>query len=278
MASAKSKNIEERHALKNHGLIDTIVQKAKISNTDVVMEISAGSGCITTKLLQKAKKVIAYESNDKLARELQSKVSREPELKNKLVLHKGDVLSYDFPHFDICVSNIPFNISLPAILKIVSYDFRCAYILVQKEVGARLVAKPGSSDYSRLSVIVQLVAQVDHVMKVSKNSFYPAPKVDSCFMKIEPKVPRPPINITEFDNMLKICFGRKNKTLSGNLKSSYLIKKIEGMIDFAGTDPSVVIDQILENINMVDVRSAKMDIEDFLTLLLEFKKLNINFD
>lgn len=278
MSDLKSKHSNEQPVLKNHGLIDTIITKAKIKHSDILLEIGAGTGVITMKLLQKARKVVAYESDEKMVRELTGKVNRQPELKNKLELIKGDVLYHEFPRFDICISNIPFNITLPVILKLIAYNFKCAYILVQKEFGARLVAKPGSSDYSRLSVIVQLLAQVDHIMKVSKNSFYPAPKVDCCFMKIEPRTPRPPINVTEFDNMLKICFGRKNKTLSGNLKSSYLMNKIESMDQYASVHPGDVIDKILESINMVDVRTAKMDIEDFLTLLLEFKKGNISFD
>lgn len=278
MGDLKYKKFEGLHTLKNHGLVDTIIEKAKIKHTDTVLEISAGAGSITVKLLQKAKKVIAYESDEKMARELSSRVNRQFELKSRLELIKGDVLCHDFPHFDVCVSNIPFHISLPVILKLISCDFKCAYILMQKEFGARLTARPGSADYSRLSVIVQLIAQVEHVMKVSKNSFFPAPRVDSCFMKIEPKVPRPPINVVEFDNMLKICFGRKNKTLSANLKSSHLQKKIESMPEYKGVNPAGIIDTILESIGMTEARTAKMDVEDFLTLLLEFKKTNINFD
>lgn len=126
-------------------------------------------------------------------------------------------------------------------------------------------------------MIVQLLAHVEHVVKVSKNSFVPAPSVDSCFMKIEPRVPRPPIDVKEFDNLLKYCFGRKNKTLAANLKSSGLLSKIEGTEELRGTAPSDVVDGILESIGLAESRTAKMEVEDFLMLLLEFKKININF-
>lgn len=272
------KKSQGQHILKNPGLIDTIIDKAKIKHTDIVLEIGAGTGNITIKLLQKARKVVAYEQDKRLAKELLNRVSKYPELKNKLELIQEDALSQDFPHFDLCISNIPFNISCPIILKLISYNFKSAYILVQKEFGDRLIARPGSDEYSRLSVAVQLIATVEHVMRVSKNSFTPPPKVDSCFMKIEPKVPRPPIDIKEFDNLLKICFSRKNKTLAGNLKSSPVENKIKKNPEFSAIDPNNVIDQIIENANLTDFRTAKMDIEDFLRLLLEFKKVNLHFN
>lgn len=277
MSEIKFKKSEGQHILKNPGLIDTIIDKAKVKHTDIVLEIGAGTGNITVKLLLKARKVIAYEPDKKLAKELLNRVSRTPELKSKLELIQEDALTQDFPHFDLCISNIPFNISCPIILKLISYNFKSAYILVQKEFGDRLIARPGSDEYSRLSVAVQLIASVEHVVRVSKNSFVPPPKVDTCFMKIEPKVPRPPIDIKEFDNLLKICFSRKNKTLAGNLKSFTVEQKIKKNPELYNLDVNVVIDQIVDNAKLTDFRTSKMDIEDFLRLLLEFKKANIHF-
>jgi 18S rRNA (adenine1779-N6/adenine1780-N6)-dimethyltransferase len=190
MAAGNVRKAGTHYVLRNHGLVDTIIARARIRPTYSVLEIAAGTGCITLKLLAKARRVIAFEDDGKMAKELASKVNRQPELKNKLVLITEDVLGYDIPHFDICISNIPFDSSLPVMLKLISCDFKCAYLLMQREFGARLTARPGSPDYSRLSVIVQLPAHVEHVAKVSKNSFVPAPSVDSCFMKIEPPVPR----------------------------------------------------------------------------------------
>ncbi|KAM0681190.1 dimethyladenosine transferase [Glugoides intestinalis] len=278
MSEIKFKKSEGQHILKNHGLIDTIIEKARLKHTDTVLEIGAGTGSITLKLLKKAKKVVAYESDKRLARELLSKVNRDADVKNKLDLIQEDALLQDFPQFDLCISNIPFNISCPIILKLMSYKFKCAYILVQKEFGDRLTAKPGSDEYSRLSVVVQLLSNVEHVMKVSKNSFTPPPKVDTCFVKIEPKVPSPSINVKEFDNLLKVCFRRKNKTLLANLKTAAVQSIIKKNPDYSGAEPDKLIEQLVENAGLVDVRTAKMEIEDFLTLLLEFKRSNIHFD
>lgn len=278
MADIKFKKSESQHILKNHGLIDTIIDKAKIKHTDIVLEIGAGTGVITYKLLQKARKVIAYESDKKLVKELQNKVTKHQELNHKLELIVGDVLRQDFPHFDVCISNIPFNISCPIIMKLLPCNFKSAYILVQKEFGDRMIAPVGSENYSRLSVMCQLIAQVEMVMKVSKNSFIPPPKVDTCFIKIEPRVPRPPIDVIEFDSLLKICFGRKNKTLSGNLKTATLqsiIRKIPAYKDY---DPDTIIDNILETLDFQEIRTAKMTVENFLQLLLQLKKSGIKIN
>ena len=77
----------------------------------------------------------------------------------------------------------------------------------------RLVAKANNELYCRLSVNVQLLARVDHLMKVGPKNFRPPPKVDSSVVRIEPKSPPPPINYLEWDGLLRVCFVRKNKQL-----------------------------------------------------------------
>jgi 18S rRNA (adenine1779-N6/adenine1780-N6)-dimethyltransferase len=98
--------------------------------------------------------------------------------------------------------------------------------MFQREFALRLVAKPGSDMYCRLSVNVQLLARVDHLIKVSKNSFKPPPKVESSVVRIEPKFPPPPINFIEWDGLVRLCFLRKNKTLS----SIFRIKHVTQML------------------------------------------------
>ena len=90
----------------------------------------------------------------------------------------------------------------------------------------RLVAKPGSDLYCRLSVNVQLLARVDHLIKVSRNSFKPPPKVESSVVRIEPKYPPPAINFTEWDGLVRLCFMRKNKTLSAIFRIKHVINML----------------------------------------------------
>jgi 18S rRNA (adenine1779-N6/adenine1780-N6)-dimethyltransferase len=90
----------------------------------------------------------------------------------------------------------------------------------------RLVAKPGSDLYCRLSVNVQLLARVDHLIKVGRNSFKPPPKVESSVVRIEPKYPPPPINFTEWDGLVRLCFLRKNKTLGAIFRIKHVISML----------------------------------------------------
>ena len=90
----------------------------------------------------------------------------------------------------------------------------------------RLVARPGSDLYCRLSVNVQLLARVDHLIKVGRNSFKPPPKVESSVVRIEPKYPPPAINFTEWDGLVRLCFMRKNKTLSAIFRIKHVINML----------------------------------------------------
>lgn len=98
--------------------------------------------------------------------------------------------------------------------------------MFQREFAMRLVAKPGSDLYCRLSVNVQLLARVDHLIKVGRNSFKPPPKVESSVVRIEPKYPPPNINFTEWDGLVRLCFMRKNKTLSAIFRIKHVINML----------------------------------------------------
>ncbi|XP_050769441.1 probable dimethyladenosine transferase isoform X2 [Gymnogyps californianus] len=172
-------------------------------------------------MLEKVKKVIACEIDPRLVGELQKRVQGTC-LANKLEIKVGDILKTDLPFFDACVANLPYQISSPFVFKLLLHRpfFRCAILMFQREFALRLVAKPGTKLYCRLSINTQLLARVDHLMKVGKNNFRPPPKVESSVVRIEPKNPPPPINFQEWDGLVRIAFVRKNKTLSAAFKSS----------------------------------------------------------
>jgi len=142
---------------------------------------------------------------------------------------QGDVLKCDLPYFDICVANIPYQISSPLTFKLLSHRpiFRCAVIMFQREFAMRLVAQPGDSLYCRLSVNVQLLSRVSHLLKVGRNNFRPPPKVDSSVVRIEPRKPLPPVSFKEWDGLVRICFNRKNKTLGSLFKQKRVLELLE---------------------------------------------------
>ncbi|PRW44303.1 dimethyladenosine transferase [Chlorella sorokiniana] len=217
-----------QHILKNPLVVQSIVDKAGVKSTDVVLEIGPGTGNLTMKLLERAKKVIAVELDPRMVLELQRRVQGTPHQNQLQIIHM-DVMKAQLPYFDICVANIPYNISSPLTFKLLAHRpaFRAAVIMYQHEFAMRLVAKPGDPLYSRLSVNTQLLSRVHHLLKVGKNNFRPPPKVDSSVVRIEPRNPPPPINFLEWDGLVRLCFGRKNKTLGAIFRQGNTLALLE---------------------------------------------------
>merc|ERR1719228_862391 len=173
-------------------------------------------------------KLIACELDPRMAAELQKRIQGTPE-HHKLHLIVGDVIKTELPFFDVCVANVPYQISSPLVFKLLLHRpfFRCAVLMFQREFAQRLVAQPGDKLYCRLSLNTQLLARVDHIMKIGKNNFRPPPKVESSVVRIEPKNPPPPINFKEWDGLVRIVFVRKNKTVAANFGSKAVMDMIE---------------------------------------------------
>ncbi|XP_025891284.1 probable dimethyladenosine transferase [Nothoprocta perdicaria] len=277
-----------QHILKNPLVVNSIVEKAALRRTDVVLEVGPGTGNLTVKMLEKVKKVIACEIDPRLVGELQKRVQGTC-LANKLEIKVGDVLKTDLPFFDACVANLPYQISSPFVFKLLLHRpfFRCAILMFQREFALRLVAKPGTKLYCRLSINTQLLARVDHLMKVGKNNFRPPPKVESSVVRIEPKNPPPPINFQEWDGLVRIAFVRKNKTLSAAFKSS----AVEQLLDHnyrihcslhnteipENFKIAEKIQTVLKNTGYSEKRARSMDIDDFIKLLHGFNSEGIHF-
>ena len=180
------------------------------------------------KLLERAKRVIAVELDPRMVLELQRRVQGTPYANHLQIIH-GDVMKVDLPYFDVCVANIPYQISSPLTFKLLAHRpaFRAAIIMYQHEFAMRLVAKPGDGMYCRLAANTQLLSRVNHLLKVGKNNFRPPPKVDSSVVRIEPRNPPPPINFLEWDGLVRLCFGRKNKTLSAIFRQGSTLALME---------------------------------------------------
>ncbi|XP_008443786.2 ribosomal RNA small subunit methyltransferase [Cucumis melo] len=217
-----------QHILKNPLLVDSIVQKSGIKSTDVILEIGPGTGNLTKKLLECGKMVIAVELDPRMVLELQRRFQDTP-YSSRLKVIQGDVLKTELPYFDICVANIPYQISSPLTFKLLNHQpaFRCAIIMFQREFAMRLVAQPGDKLYCRLTVNTQLLARVSHLLKVGKNNFRPPPKVDSSVVRIEPRKPRIEVKQKEWDGFLRICFNRKNKTLGSIFRQKSVLSLLE---------------------------------------------------
>lgn len=286
-----------QHFLKNPAVVTSIVEKASIKPTDVVLEIGPGTGNVTVPLLEKSKKTIAIEYDSRMVREVLKRVEGTP-LEHKLQVIQGDALKTAWPFFDVMVANVPYQISSGLVFKLLAHRpmFRCAVMMFQEEFALRLTARPGEALYCRLSVNAQLLAKVDQLLKVGRNNFRPPPKVESRVVRIEPRNPPPPVNFVEWDGMVRLLFNRKNKTLRSVLLTKPTIKMLEEnrrthlslqnkgkgsmemdeqMIDEKGVQE--IIEEVVSKEEWNGKRASKLDLDDFLTLLAEFNAKGIHF-
>jgi len=206
--------------LVNKKVAEKEIEYANISQDDVVLEIGPGLGILTKLLAEKAKKVIAVEIDEYLISNLRKSIP------NNVDLIHGDAVKLDFkklPKFNKIVSNLPFQISSPITFKILDYDFELAVLIYQKEFAERMVAVPGSKNYSRLSVGVYYKADCKLLEKIPKTCFEPQPKIDSCIIRL---VPRrfPPFSLIDeifFFDLVKNLFNHRRKKIKNILNEIY---------------------------------------------------------
>lgn len=196
------------------------VNYADIKKDDVVLEVGPGKGILTKLLAKNAEKVIAVEIDKSLVETLKDT------LPSNVTLIHSDVLKLDFeklPRFNKVVSNLPYQISSPFTFKLLDYSFDLAVLVYQKEFAQRMVAKPGSKTYSRLSVNVYYKAECSLLRIVSKNVFYPIPKVDSAIVKLVPrKVPAFNVENEEFfKSFVNVLFSHRRKKIRNIIKDKY---------------------------------------------------------
>jgi len=280
-----------QHFLKNPAVVTAIVAKSALKPTDTVLEIGPGTGNMTVPLLQQSKHVIAIEYDNRMVREVLKRVEGTAE-ERKLQIVQGDAIKTRFPFFDVCVANVPYQISSALVFKLLSHRpmFRCAVMMFQEEFALRLTARPGEALYCRLSVNTQLLAKVDQLMKVGRNNFRPPPKVESRVVRLELRNPPPPVDFTEWDGMVRLLFNRKNKTLRAVLMTKPTIRLLEEnrrtqrALRGDSMDEEVeeknaeqIIEEVVNMEQWKDKRASKLDLDDFLALLAEFNKRGIHF-
>ncbi|EJK71922.1 hypothetical protein THAOC_06596 [Thalassiosira oceanica] len=281
-----------QHFLKNPAVVTAIVAKAAIKPTDSVLEIGPGTGNMTVPLLQQSKNVVAIEYDTRMVREVLKRVEGTSE-ERKLKVIQGDAIKTRFPFFDVCVANVPYQISSALVFKLLSHRpmFRCSVMMFQEEFALRLTARPGEALYCRLSVNTQLLAKVDQLMKVGRNNFRPPPKVESRVVRIELRNPPPPVDFIEWDGMIRLLFNRKNKTLRSVLMTKSTLKMLDenirthralnerkdDMCDDENKDARQIIEQVVAMEQWKDKRASKLDLDDFLSLLAEFNKRGVHF-
>ncbi|MGC8567622.1 MAG: 16S rRNA (adenine(1518)-N(6)/adenine(1519)-N(6))-dimethyltransferase RsmA [Candidatus Micrarchaeia archaeon] len=177
-----------------------------------VIEIGPGLGLLTHELCKNAKEVVAVEKDKVLYELLLQDLGVE---KNVKILH-GDFFKEDFNEADIMISNIPYGLSSKTLIWLNKHNME-AVICIQKEFAERMLAKQGSKNYSRISIISNLNFSITKIMEVKSSCFYPKPKVDSMLLYIKPKKDKVP---EQELGIISLFMEHKKKTLRNAIIAS----------------------------------------------------------
>ena len=187
-----------------------IIEYAKLTKDDTVLEIGPGIGTLTIELAKKAGKVIAIEQDSAIFNILKKRLEKEKI--DNVELINGDAVKVDFPEFNKIVSNLPYQISSPISFKFLNHDFELAILMYQKEFADRMNGKVGTKQYSRLSAMLYFKANVKFLTKVSPESFIPSPKVDSSVVELKPKESKiADDDFKIYSKVVKALFQHRNK-------------------------------------------------------------------
>ena len=229
-------------------VLEEIIALYDLKKDEVVVEIGAGLGALTTRLAPRVRKVLAIEIDKALVRLLNDEIVKD---KNVEVITQ-DVLLFDFPGVAKLhgsklkvLGNIPYSISAPLLFKLLEYknSLSMAILMFQKEVADRIVANPGTKDYGVLSVFSQISAAVSKELLISRYSFYPQPKVDSAVVRFvfsESFI----MGIKDeriFKSVVRASFAQRRKTLKNTLKNTLnlgmLFSDVLNTVKACGIDP-----------------------------------------
>ena len=248
--------------LHDKNIISSIINNVNVKDEDII-EIGPGPGMLTENILKnKARSLLVIEKDDSFEVNLK-KIKNKYKDNFTYLIH--DVIDFDFNNlikkeYKI-VSNLPYNISVPFILKMIKIrrviSWKDMVLMVQKEVAERITAEIGTKNYGRLSIMVNLNNDVEKLLNVKPSSFIPKPKVDSTVIKISPKNKNLNINEEIFEKIVKICFSQRRKKIKNNL-------------DQLNTNTSLLLE--LSNIDP-DIRAENINIEGFLRISKNYEKL-----
>ena len=206
-----------QHLVVDTSVLERMVEYAELSRDDVVLEIGAGVGNLTLPLAKRAGKVIAVERDRRLVKILEEQLKDFPNVE----LLCGDALRLQFPGFTKVVANLPYNISSDITFRLLAHKFELAVLMYQREFAERLVARPGSEGYSRLTVNVHYRASVELLEEVPPDAFFPRPKVTSSIVRLRPR--EPPFVVKDervFFNIVRALFQHRRQRVRNALYHS----------------------------------------------------------
>lgn len=252
----------------NDEVIEKIVDSANVNKEDLVIEIGPGLGTLTAKLLERAKKVIAIELDNRMISILNDRFSlfenfeliNEDVLKVNLneVIHKENVKSVKV------VANLPYYITTPIIMKLLEdkLNIESITVMIQKEVAKRLTAQPGDKLSGAITYSVNYYCEPEEVIIVPNSSFIPEPEVESEVINLKIRK-EPPVKVKNeelFFKLIKASFMQRRKTLINGITNSGLMNKEEAK-------------ELLLKVGLDErVRGESLSMQDFANLANEYER------
>ena len=233
-------------------IINQIVSTISPKKNDHIIEIGPGKGALTFPLIDYLENIHVIEIDRDLIALLQKKNNI------KITIHESDALVFNFDQFKQnirIVGNLPYNISSPLLFHLLNYrdNIIDMTFMLQKEVVDRIVAAPGSKVYGRISVIMQTFFDTELMFVVPKESFDPQPKIESAILYLKTKKQPLVQNSKPLEEIVKIAFSQRRKTLKNCLKS--------------------VLNQSQTDIDLSQ-RAEMLSVENFVTLMNDYEKQN----
>jgi 16S rRNA (adenine1518-N6/adenine1519-N6)-dimethyltransferase len=247
MTRIEAKKSFGQNFLVDQGVITRILAAARLTDTDCVLEVGPGMGALTEELLPRVARLVAVELDRRMVEYLGKTFGSYENLE----IVAADILRVDLtaalterhPGPWKVVANLPYNISSQVLFLFLEQRslFSLLLLMLQKEVGDRLVASPGGKDYGILSVMFQMYFDVRREILVRPGSFRPVPKVDSVVLSFRP-LPAPRFPVTDhelFRTVVRASFSQRRKTLRNCLKGIGELPETEVLRCFAvaGIDP-----------------------------------------
>lgn len=255
--SKKSINFKKslgQNFLFDKNLLKAISNDGMVSKDDVVLEIGAGAGTLTSVLAENSKKVISFEVDKELFDGLKELQKIYPNIE----FYFQDFMDADidalFDEKARVVANIPYYITTPIIFRLVEHlnKFSSILVLIQKEVAERFASKSGTKEYGITSVILQSIFDVSIPRIVKKECFTPTPKIDSALCLLVPHNRYQIDNFNKFKEFVHLAFSMRRKTLVNNLKFKYEKEKVV---------------EVLETFNYLEtVRPEEISVENFIKI------------
>ena len=250
-----------QHFLASDSFALQIVDALGDVSQNTVLEIGPGRGVLTALLAKRSRRLIAVELDRVLAAQLRLRFG----MFSNVEVIEGDILSVDLdslfgpkpglrrPGIEFrpdpvkVIGNLPYYITSDILLRLFDYAkyFESLVILVQREVGDRIAAEPGTSDYGLLSATAQLYARVEKLFTLPPGAFAPPPKVQSMALRLTMAPRQHELGLdgnvrlqAAFIDFLKLSFGQKRKTLWNNLKSNYPESQLRAALAEAKVKPA----------------------------------------